>query len=168
MIPVVWSVPTHRKVIELKHLNSIAEGDCIEIQDGSHWKVLPSDISIARSWRPGDVLVISLNKGWFSSHEYWIYNLSIGGYVRADLQFAPLDGGPFTLSIKSIDRANRTVTLKDSSRLVVAFPDSGYLDVWKTGDSIIVAYHDSIFAAHDLILINASRNHKVRAALLKP
>lgn len=145
-------------------LNTVsAYGDTIEIEDGSWWKIASGDSHTTQYWRPGDILIVTPNRGWFSSYYYCITNKNNGSSVRANLNVGPLAFGPNTHWINSVDQVTGHVFLDNGTCWCISNKDAYIFRNWAPNDTIIVGLNDSWFSSYDHILINVNMNTYVRA-----
>lgn len=134
----------------------------IEMEDGSHWEVSPSDAYIVRNWRREDSLVITPNYNWFSSHDYYITNKTNNTYIKANLYVGPLAFGPYSHWIVDIDYFGGHVYLENQMVWCVNPQDNYVLKDWAVNDHIIFGLYDSWFTPYDHILINVNMDDHIR------
>ena len=137
-------------------------GRSVEIEDGSHWDVAPTDTYILRSWRRNDPLVITPNSGWFSSYDYYITNKSNNSYVKANLTVGPTQHGTYSHWMVNIDYYGGHIYLENQMVWCVDPHDSYIMKDWAIGDHIIIGTYNSWFSPYDHILINVNMDHNVR------
>ncbi len=151
--------------INCHFLISISDSNrSLEIEDGSHWEVSPTDIYTLLSWRREDNLVITPNKSWLCAYNYFITNKSRrNSYVKANLAVGPMSHGPYSHWIVDIDYFGGHVNLENQMIWCVS-PDDGYiLKEWGSNDHIIFGKFDSWFSPYDHILINVNMDNYVHA-----
>lgn len=147
-------------------LTSIADSNhTIEIEDGSHWEISPSDMyTVMRNWRREDSLVITPNYSWlgFNSYDYYITNKNSNTYVKANLVIGPLDHGPYSHWITGIDYVGGHVYLENQMIWCVDPEQKRVIMQWSIDDHIILGVYDSWFSNYDHILINVNWDNHVR------
>jgi hypothetical protein len=146
------------------YLNTVsAYGDTVEFEDGSWWKISSNDNYKALSWRPGDTLVITPNRGWFSSYHYCITNRNTGSSIKANLNVGPIAFGPYTHWINTVDQSTGHLFIENGTCWCVSNKDAYIFREWAPSDTIIVGLNDSWFSSYDHILINVNMNTYIRA-----
>lgn len=144
-------------------LISIADNTrSIEMEDGSHWEISPSDSYVVRNWRREDSLVITPNYSWFSGYDYYITNKTNNTYIKANLYVGPLAFGPYSHWIVDIDYYGGHVYLENQMVWCVNPQDNYVLKDWAVNDHIIIGLYDSWFTPLDHILINVNMDDHVR------
>jgi hypothetical protein len=144
-------------------LTSIADSSrSLELEDGSHWEVSPSDAFTLRYWRREDSLVITPNYSWLSSYDYYITNKSTNSYVKANLIVGPLQNGPYSHWIVDIDYYGGHVYLENQMIWCVNVQDNYLLKDWAVNDHVIFGLYDSWFSPFDHILINVNMDNHLR------
>lgn len=138
-------------------------GDCIEFEDGSNWKISPSDAYKVISWRKDDPVIVTPNHTWFSHYNYSITNQTNGASVEANLFLAPISFGPYTHWIVALDKFSDHLFLEDGSSWKIAFEDRQFFDEYAINDFIIIGHNDTWFTSHNYILINVNMNNHIRA-----
>lgn len=144
-------------------LTSIAD-TCrsLELEDGSHWEISPTDAYILRSWRREDSLVITPNYSWLSSYDYYITNKSSNTYVKANLYVGPVAFGAYSHWIVDIDHFGGHVYLENQMIWCINPQDSYLLKDWAVNDHIIYGLNDSWFTPFNHILINVNMDNHIR------
>lgn len=135
----------------------------IEMEDGSHWEISPSDKRKLNSWKREDLLTISPVYSWFNSYDYEIVNKSAGSKVTAKLLVGPLAFGHYSHWIVDIDFTGGHVALENHMVWCVDPKDDMVLRSWGLNDHIILGINQSWFSHYDHILINVNMNEHVRA-----
>ncbi|MBS0604239.1 MAG: hypothetical protein JSS60_04285 [Verrucomicrobia bacterium] len=144
-------------------LTSIADNNrSLELEDGSHWEVSPSDAYILRNWRREDSLVITPNYSWLSGYDYFITNKSTNSYVKANLYVGPVAFGPYSHWIVDIDYFGGHVFLENQMIWCINPQDSYVLKDWAVNDHVIFGLYDSWFSPYDHILINVNMDDHIR------
>lgn len=138
-------------------------GHSIELEDGSHWDISPSDRSTIRTWKNHDHIVITPNYSWFSSYDYYLTNKSNNSYVKANLWIGPLAYGPRSHWIVDIDYFSGHLFLENQMVWCIDPRDGYILREWALNDHVIFGVNPTLFAKHDHILINVNRDEHVRA-----
>lgn len=144
-------------------LTSISDNSrSLEMEDGSHWEISPSDAYILRGWRREDSLVVTPNTGWLSSYGYYITNKSNNSYVRANLYVGPLAFGPYSHWVVEVDHFGGHIYLENQMIWCVNPQDSHILKDWAVNDHVIFGLYSSWFTPYDHILINVNMNNYIR------
>ncbi len=142
-------------------LTSIADTNrSLELEDGSHWEVSPSDAYTLRNWRREDSLVITPNYSWLSSYDYYITNKSNNSFVKANLYVGPVAFGPYSHWIVDIQSGH--VYLENQMIWCISPQDINVLRDWAVNDHVIFGVHDSWFSPFDHILINVNMDNHIR------
>jgi hypothetical protein len=145
-------------------LTSIADNSrTIELEDGSHWEVAPSDYWTLNNWGLNDALVITPNYNFFSSYDYYITNKRTNSFVSANMYVGPLAFGPFSHWIVDVDYFGGHVYLENQMVWCVNPQDSYLLKDWAVNDHIIFGLYNSWFSPFDHILINVNMDNHIRA-----
>lgn len=134
----------------------------IELEDGSHWEVAPSDAYVLRSWRRNDSLIITPNYSWCCSYDYYITNKNNNTYVKANLYIGPLAFGSYSHWIVDLDYYGGHVYLENQMIWCVDPQDSHVMKNWAINDHVIIGLYDSWFSPYDHILINVNMDDHVR------
>ncbi len=147
------------------------DGQMIEIDDGSIWKINYYHAYLVRYWHPNDVLEISQTEKSYGDR-FWITNKTQGGYVSAELSSGPIMNHPYTNYLSYVDRGIAALLNSSGfeSRYLIDTRDAHLLSHWQANDPIIVGKNNtswfSFFEKSDVILINVTQNNYVRATLL--
>lgn len=137
--------------------------DYIEIEDGSHWRINPSEGYKLAHWKFNDKVIITANRAPFSRFNYLLSNQTNGYSVSANIHVG--SSGKSAHSLKAVNYQKRQLVLENGAIFDIAYTDmSQFLD-WKVGDSVVLATNDCIWSAHEYILINANMNRHVRVNL---
>lgn len=147
--------------IYLHYINSITQNrDFIELEDGSKWKIDTDDIEDTYPWRMGDTVILSPNFKWFSSYYYKIKNLTTHREteIKVNPYKGPVEFGPYSHWIVSIDRQNRQLFLENGTSWEIAKCNSDIFDQWAINDTIILGVSNSWCSSYDSILINVNMN----------
>lgn len=148
------------------------DGQMIELDDGSIWKINYYHKNTVQYWRTGDILEISQTYNSFGRDRFWISNKTQGSYVQAELSLGPIDTNPITNHLVYADRGIVSIMTVSGleSRYVVDSRDAHLLSTWQLDNAIIVGVNNvtwiSFFEKSDIILINVDQNNYVRATLL--
>ncbi len=137
-------------------------GRSIELEDGSHWEVSPTDAYILRGWRRDDSVVITPNYSWFSSYDYYITNKSTTTFVKANLYVGPLNFGPYSHWVVDIDYLNGHIFLENQMIWCVNPQDGYVLKDWAVNDHVIFGIYESWLSPFDHILINVNMDDHLR------
>lgn len=139
-------------------------GDSIELEDGSVWSVSPSDGYKALNWLTSDLLVITPNHDWFSSHLFKMTNQATGISVKCNLSLMPVYNGLYTHWIRAINYYTQEIALEDGSIWQVSGLDSSTFSQWLLNDTVIIGVNDGFLSgSKENILINAETLGYVRA-----
>lgn len=147
------------------------DGQMIEIDDGSIWKINYYHRNAVRYWRTGDIIEISQTYNT-SGERFWITNKSQGTYVPAELSLGPIETNPATNHISYVDRGVVSIMSVSGleSRYVVDARDVHLVANWQLDNVIIVGLNNTTwfrwFEKSDIVLINVDQNTYVRATLL--
>lgn len=139
------------------------QGDSVELEDGSHWKIPSQHYYSIFSWRLGDSLTITPTRSFWSNYNYYITNNATSTYVSANLYIGPVAFGPYTHWIVGMDPTNGHVFLENGSAWCISCQDAYLFNDWAINDTIILGTNDSWFTSYDTMLINVNMNHYVRA-----
>jgi hypothetical protein len=143
-------------------LASLPDNRSLEMEDGSHWEVSPSDSYTIRNWRRQDSLIITPNYSWLSSYDYYITNKTNNTYVGANLCVGPTAFGPYSHWIVDIDYFGGHVYLENQMVWCVNPQDGSVLKNWAVNDHVIFGLYDSWFTPYDHILINVNMDDHIR------
>jgi len=129
----------------------------IELEDGSIWKVAPSDSYITLSWLQTDLLIVTPNHSLFTSYSFKITNQNTMQAVVCNLNLGPLYNGFYTRWISAIDYYHNTVYLNDGSVWSMSAFDSSIVNKWLLNDTVIIGVNDWLFSSSNPnILINVN------------
>ncbi len=138
--------------------------DCVEIEDGSIWKIRTSDQPKINHWRYYHVLIITQNSSWFSSCQYKIINHSTGDTVEADLILGPFENEAHTHYITFIDYTRGELVLSNNTVWQAASSDVSTFRQWKIQDAIIIGQNTAkLSQSFPALLINVNTNNYTRA-----
>lgn len=140
-----------------------AIGDSLEIEDGSIWKIDPSNTSDARYWKSVDPLFLTQNRSWFSSYQYRLMNAQTGESIGVNLFLGPVLSSEYLHLIDAIDWTRRAVTLNDGSCWEICPRDLDLFSEWVLDDCIFIGLNSGWDSFYDSILINSNMNQHVRA-----
>lgn len=121
-------------------------GDTIELEDGSIWSVYSGDSYKTSNWLPGDLVVLTINKRWFSSYDFRMTNQNTGVSVLINLSFGPFYDSPMSHWIVAIDYDYNIVYLEDGSVWNMSYFDYGTVRKWLPDDTVIIGINDEIFS----------------------
>jgi hypothetical protein len=165
----------------------ITNKDLIRLEDGSEWRAAtPNEAFIAYSWQPtvrnsrgdvqvfGDRIVITPNKGLFTSASYfpfYLNNQEDGSYIRVEPVSSPIYFGSDSFWVFNTNLRLGYVYLSagNSPDLISWEISSSYyylLRDWEPDDHIVVGLYDSLFSfltSYNYILINFNKAHFVQA-----
>ncbi len=140
-------------------------GDLFEIEDGSVWKVNPTDKDKVVTWNSSDRFFITQNHSISSGFSYKIINTNTLLAAEIDLEESPIENGPHTLSVSKLDFEKREVVLKDSSRWKISSYDDHLFQDWQFNDLVIIGQNTAADSHEsEALLINVDTGHKVRAS----
>jgi hypothetical protein len=138
-------------------------GECVEMEDGSHWAIAADDVFTLNNWRSGDLLSITPYWGVDSRYAYYVSNKSNGSRARANLFVGPYASGPYTHRIVAIDRMKGQLFLENGSSWRVAPLDYYLFNDWAIDDTLIIGDNEAWLSSYTRILINVNINNHVRA-----
>ena len=163
MLPLQLTLASIPLPINCHFLVGIADNSrSVELEDGSHWEICPSDAYVLRGWRREDSIVITPNYNWFASYGYHITNKTANSYVRANMYVGPLAFGPYSHWIVDVDYFGGKVYLENQTVWSVSSQDMHILKDWAVNDHIIFGLYDSWFSHFDHILINVNMDDHLR------
>ncbi len=145
-------------------------GDVIALGDGSSWRIDPEYLDEARTWQPGDALVLSPNYNsalYPSAYAYWFKNLRTNNYAAVNLKQEPREMGSFSHRVCHVDKENGVIFIENRVGFEVDRRDRWLSEEWDLNDHIIVGVSNVWFGSFEYILLNANLNHYVRAKLYK-
>jgi len=126
-------------------------------EDGSIWKIAPSDESVALNWYPTDLLIITPNHSWFSSYGFKFTNQNTGESILADLVLGPIYNGPYTHWIVAIDYYDNRIYLEDGSVWEMSSFDDSTVSLWVVNDTVVIGVNDGwLSSSNPNILINVN------------
>lgn len=147
------------------------DGQKVEIDDGSIWKINYYHRNTVCYWAANDILEISQTNN-NQGDRFWITNKTQGSYVSAELSAGPVMNHPCTNYLSFIDRGVVSIMSGSGleSRYVIDSRDVHLLLNWQLNEPVIVGKNNVSwyrwFEQSDVILINVSKNNYVRATLL--
>lgn len=134
-----------------------ALGDSVEIEDGSIWSISPSDTYKTLNWITSDLVVITPNHDWFSSHMFRMTNQNTGVSVKCNLVLGPIYNGLYTHWIVAINYYTQQICLEDGSIWTVTGFDSSVFSKWLINDTVIIGINDGFLSSSKPnILINVN------------
>lgn len=150
-----------------------AFGNSVELDDGSIWKVRPSDAPIVtRTWRSDDYIVVTPSSmPNYTGCPFYMTNQRTGTYVYVSLQVGPIIGGLNTTEIIRLDPMHGDLTLRDGKGIDYYFQvpanSRAFLNDWYVGQAVIVGSNDNwlmnMWDQCEYILINVERNRYLKA-----
>lgn len=141
-----------------------AMGGIVELRDRSIWVVSEEDRYKTLNWLPTDIVVISPNHEWFSTHAFRMTNQNTGVAVKCNLKFGPLYNGKFSHWVVAINHYTQEIFLEDGSIWQVSGFDTGYFSKWLNNDTVIIGINDGFLqSSKPNILINVQTLTYVRA-----
>lgn len=144
-------------------------GELIEIDDGSLWKINRYQARNVLYWHSNDVIEISPSNS-YRSERFYITNKTKGTSVLAELSNGPLYESPYTNKVSCVDRGDvylRSVSGIDS-RWIVDSKDTHKLIDWRADQAVIIGKDHTWFnwfGSSEVILINVENNDYIRARL---
>ncbi|MCH9630719.1 MAG: hypothetical protein S4CHLAM37_07230 [Chlamydiia bacterium] len=144
-------------------------GEILEIDDGSLWKVNRYHARKVLYWHTNDVIEITPTNS-YRSERFYITNKTKGTHVLAELSHGPICDNPFTNHVSCIDRGEVYLMSVSGleSRWVIDSKDTHKLINWQPEHAVIIGkdYNwGSWFTSSEVILINVENNDYVRARL---
>jgi hypothetical protein len=138
-------------------------GDSVQLEDGSVWKIDDPNAFKLLYWRPSDPLMITQNTSWFSSYKYRMVNRSNGSSIDANLVKGPNPGNCCNRYITELDLDRGILTLSDRTYWEVSSGDQSLLSEWKCKDSVIIGYNSSGWdSSYESLLVNVSTQCCIR------
>ena len=135
-------------------------GDSVELMDGSIWSISSRDAYKTLNWYPADLIVITPNHSWFSTHDFKLTNQTTGVSVAAEMYLGPIDpayNSPYTHWIVGIDYYYNDVYLEDGSVWNMSAFDRSTIDQWYIGDIVMIGVNDGwMSSSNPNILINVN------------
>jgi len=160
------AVSAAKRQLELVHHHKISDlspfGEWIEFLDNSRWMIDVTDVYKILTWCKGDLVFITPNHSWFSSHDYCITHSTTGSYVKASLVKPPLEYGPLSHWMVAMEKYLGLVFIEDGSAWQVSSDDVRLLESWEINDGILIGSYDGWFTSYDRIMINVKKNHYIR------
>lgn len=147
------------------------DGQMIEMDDGSIWKINYYHRYVVHRWRSGDALEISQTYNT-RGDRFWISNKSLGSYVSAELSAGPIVNHSGTNHLLYVDGQNVSIVsnVGIQTNYFVDTRDAYLISSWQANQAIIVGKNNvswfNWFEVSDVILINVEQNAFVRAKLL--
>ncbi|MBA3816092.1 MAG: hypothetical protein H0X29_06155 [Parachlamydiaceae bacterium] len=117
-------------------------GDTVEFEDGSVWSVKHNDALKTLNWLATDLIVVTPNRSWLSSHDFRLTNQNTGVSVQASLTLGPIYNAPFTHWIVGIDYYNNTVYLEDGTVWKMSYFTENSFRNWVVNDTVIIGIND--------------------------
>lgn len=146
-------------------------GELLEFDDGSIWKVHPSYRNEIYKWCSGDVIELSQStNNYNSTYRFWITNKTINSYVLAEISQGPILDHYCTQHLQYISQGHLTIVAGSGleTTWVADSRDAHLLAGWKLGQTIIVGVNNSWFnwfSGSDILLYNVEKNHFIRGHL---
>ncbi len=138
------------------------EGDLLEIEDGSQWRVKLSEIYKVQQWISSDPLTIQPNNAWFSNFGYKIINQVTGTSVQVNLSAGPLYASSYRHWVVDIDDFNGIVWLENGTSWHFSAGDSAVVGRWDINDTVIVGSNRGLSSwSYPCILINVDLNEYI-------
>lgn len=153
-------------------IDCLPEENVIKLEDGSEWSFNPALAFKIRSWRSGDILLLSpkINWIWLSDYSYVLTNKTLNTCVEVNPHLGPLAYGSYSTWIRGMDYKNHRVYLingqHEATTWAIAEADYDLFNDWKINDHIIIANNDSWtwwFSGFNYVIINVNKNHYVHA-----
>jgi len=162
-----------REVSYSSHLiaNVGFEGETIQFDDGSIWKVSPYDQRKAKSFGENITLTLTQNHRWFSRYSYRLVEKDSGICLEANLARSPSIESPMTFTLFSVDGDLGLLSLTRQSgtpiRFEVSRSDLGTFASWLPHQLILIGQNSGTETPYSAILINAVTNQSVQARELQ-
>jgi len=128
----------------------------IELHNGAQFKVLPGEIEkVMEEWDYYDHLTFSPNPYPLGGSEFYVTNLTRGGFVHANYWAGPKFNNLYTMTIHHVDPHYGDIYLIDSQKLLadrtvsrwaVESKDWEYLKNWQKGETVLVGMNSNWFA----------------------
>lgn len=139
-------------------------GDTVQLEDGSIWSVSASDAYKTLNWMTSDLIVITPNHEWFSSHLFRMTNQNTGVSIKVNMTLGPIYNGLYTHWIVSINYYTDEIVLEDGSIWQVTGFDSSTFSKWLPNDTVVIGVNDGFLStSKPNILINVNTLTYVRA-----
>ncbi|HSX38620.1 MAG TPA: hypothetical protein VLE95_07310 [Chlamydiales bacterium] len=153
----------------MHHVIGISKFDSsIELEDGSIWRISPSETYKTLDWFLHDEITITQNRAWISMYHYRIVNEQTGDSLVANLFLGPHTHGQYTFYITGIDRIFGELILTNGFGEKLGWQISS-LDLytfqhWALHDAVIIGENSDFDANCDALLINVHLNNWIRAS----
>lgn len=148
----------------------------LELHTGAQFKVPPDEIeTVLIEWDYYDHLAICPNPYPMGGSDFYIVNLTRGGFVHANYHNGPKSNSIYTMTIVYADPHEGRISLIDnnpipSQRKVVHWEvepkDRHYLFEWENGETVIVgvddSWYSSLFSTYNFILISYENLNSVK------
>lgn len=151
------------------YLSSVqTNGELIEIDDGSLWKVNRYQVNRVMYWHANDVVEISPSLSLYGER-FYLTNRTKNSSVSVELSYGPIRDNPFTQQITNIERGEVFLTsiAGESSRWLIEDEETHRLIQWTCGQSIIIGRYSSWFSflskENAYILLNVENNEYIKA-----
>lgn len=160
----IYETRSFRPVYYLKDVG--AKGKTLTTADETIWEISSRTAATAGRWQPNSPLIIQPNRNWFSTAEYYLYNVSTNEYVEADLSQGPFL--KYSLLIQQINYYTGYVQLSNGTEWFVGrsqlagirFPS------WQLNQAVLIGENTSWFGPK-YILVNINENNYVPASQLR-
>ncbi len=140
----------------------------IELHNGAQFKVLPGEVEkVMQEWDYYDHLAFSPNPYPFGGSNFYVTNLTRGGFVHAEYWAGPRFNNIYTLTIHHIDPYYGEIYLIDShkrpedrtiTRWIIEPKDWEHIKRWERGETVIVGLNSNwfagMFSSHPFILVS--------------
>lgn len=138
-------------------------GYTIELEDGSIWRVEPSDAYCVNDWSPFDDILIQPGSWLSFSPNFYFYNVQTRSAITVTLKMGPFYDSPFTRWIIAINYATGEVWLDDGSHFWINVDDDTLFQDWRINDTIIIG-NNSGMASYKWpnVLINVNTYNPLR------
>ncbi|MDP1836476.1 MAG: hypothetical protein Q8K75_11205 [Chlamydiales bacterium] len=138
-------------------------GYSVELEDGSIWRVEPSDAYYVAGWAPYHDVII-LPGSWLSySPNFYFYNVQTRQSVTVTMKMGPFYDSLFTRWILAINYGTGEVWLDDGSHFYITIDDNALFQEWRPNDTIIVGSNAGMAAySWPNILINVNTYNPLR------
>jgi len=139
----------------------------LELEDGSVWKIHGYDgVKVRDTWREKDPLTITQNHRWCSKYDYRIINQNNHTSAEVNLFLGPVEMGPYSRYIISIDHSRKELMLNDNTHWDLSYLDASHFAQWLPGHYVILGTNSntSLWDSNsDALLINVNMLTPVRA-----
>lgn len=113
----------------------------IELEDGSTWQIMPSDLEKVKGWAFNHTILV-MQSGSYGPYHYALFNESLGGQcVRAEILDACLVNSRFAFRIEDIwsdYRGQFWLKLSDGSKWVLYNSEMSIWRDWQRGDFVFI------------------------------